>query len=95
MWDPIDPEIIEASKAIAEAGKYDDAIFAAFRLVEAKIQERIQSTRIGESLIAEAFDGVPPRIYISPDQRDQAGIDRYFRAQWPTFGTTEGTRNRL
>jgi hypothetical protein len=30
MSERIDPEIIQASKPIAETGKYDDAIFAAF-----------------------------------------------------------------
>jgi hypothetical protein len=58
-----------------------------FRLVEAKIQERIQSSNIGEALIAWAFDGQPPRIYLSVDQRDQAGIRQMFS------GTMANIRN--
>jgi hypothetical protein len=74
MWGQVHPEVITASRAIAEAGKFEDAIFAAFRLVEATIQERISSKQIGEPLIAEAFDGNPPQINISDDRRDQRGV---------------------
>jgi uncharacterized protein Ymh len=72
------PEVITASRAIAEAGKFDDAIFAAFRIVEATIQERIGSKQIGEALILEAFDGTHPRITISIDGRDQHGVQNLF-----------------
>jgi hypothetical protein len=78
VWNQLHVEIIEASRAIAEAGKFDDAIFAAFRLVEATIQQRIGSTRIGEELIAEALDGNPASINISSDRRDQLGIRNLF-----------------
>lgn len=78
MWNHIHKEIVEASRTIAEAGKYDDAIFAAFRLVEATIQERIGSKQIGEGLITEAFEGTPPRVNISSDTRDQGGIRDLF-----------------
>jgi sugar lactone lactonase YvrE len=78
MWEQLHTEIIEASRAIAEAGKFDDAIFAAFRLVEATIQDRIVSTQIGEALIREAFEGTPPRINISSDTRDQVGVRNLF-----------------
>ena len=78
MWELIDKSIIACSQDIVNAGKYDDAIFAAFRLVEASIQERIQSTSIGEALIAEAFDGDPPKVNISKDARDREGIRDLF-----------------
>ena len=74
----IDPEVAKACKEIALAGKYDDAIFSAFRLVEGTIQERLSSGSIGDALIAEAFDGTPPKILISTDSRDQRGIRGLF-----------------
>lgn len=78
MWDQIHPEIIKASQEIAEIGKYEDAIFAAFRVVEAIIQERIASKSIGEALIVEALGGDTPLITISSDPRDQRGIRDLF-----------------
>jgi streptogramin lyase len=78
MWEQIHPEIIKASKEIAQTGKFDDAIFAAFRVVEATIQERISSKSIGEALVADALDGTAPRINISSDARDQQGIRDLF-----------------
>ena len=78
IWEPIHPEIIKASQEIAIAGKYDDAIFAAFRIVEAMLQERIASKSIGEALIVEAFEGDPPQVNISSDPRDRRGIRDLF-----------------
>lgn len=78
MWSQIHPQIIETSRQIAETGKFDDAIFAAFRFVEAEIQERIASTSIGNVLMAEAFEGDPPKINISNDGRDRDGIRELF-----------------
>ena len=63
-WFGLPIEIAATSKQIAEAGKYDDAIFAAFRYVESQLQQRLGSSSIGQPLIKEAFDGAPPRIQI-------------------------------
>jgi hypothetical protein len=41
-WEIVHPGITQATKAIAEAGQYDDAIFAAFRYVEGEIRERVR-----------------------------------------------------
>jgi len=71
-------DIAHASMEIAEAGKYDDAIFAAFRIVEAAIQQRIASRSIGESLVAEAFDNDLPKINVSNDPRDRKGVRDMF-----------------
>ena len=75
VWEKLHPAIRTAAQPIAEAGTYDDAIFAAFRHVEAEIQERINSRSVGEALLNEAFDGVPPKVLISADVRDQEGIE--------------------
>jgi hypothetical protein len=64
MWELIHPDVSNAARAIAETGKYDDAIFAAFR--------------VGDALITEAFDGNPPKINISTDIRDRQGIRDLF-----------------
>jgi Protein of unknown function (Hypoth_ymh) len=78
MWDNIHKDIREAAQQIAETGKYDDAIFAAFRYLEGEIQERINSRSIGKQLLDEAFDGNPPKINISDDLRDREGIKEIF-----------------
>lgn len=96
MWELIDKSIIASSQDIVNAGKYDDAIFAAFRQVEASIQERIRSTSIGEALIAEGFDGDPPKVNISKDTRDRQGIRDLFSGALKISGMIEVTRkNRL
>ncbi len=77
-WEALHPEILQASREIANAGKFDDAIFAAFRCVEAEIQNRIGSAGIGGNLLDEAFDGAGPKIDISPDPRDRAAIKQLF-----------------
>ncbi|KJC55147.1 hypothetical protein UB31_01315 [Bradyrhizobium sp. LTSP849] len=78
FWAGIDKEIWDASAAIAEAGKFDDAIFAAFRLLEAEIQQRIDSSSIGQALLDEAFDGSSPKIDISPNARDRVAMKQLF-----------------
>ena len=77
-WEFLHPEIASASREIVEAKKYDEAIFAAFRTVEAEVQERIQSKNIGRALLDEAFDGATPKIYIVDDSRDHQGIKELF-----------------
>lgn len=77
-WEGLHPEILHACRDIAETGKYDDAIFAAFRIVEGEIQTRIQSAGIASNLLDEAFDGPSPKIDISPDPRDRAAIKQLF-----------------
>jgi Protein of unknown function (Hypoth_ymh) len=78
MWNNIHPAIRDASQPIAEADKFDDAIFAAFRYLEGEIQERIGSKSIGQALLDEAFDGLAPKINISDDTRDREGIKAIF-----------------
>lgn len=63
-WAGLPPEIAATSWPIAEAGMYDDAILAAFRLVEGRLQNRLGTASIGQPLLAEAFDSSPPRVDI-------------------------------
>lgn len=78
MRDTIDPAIQNEARAITESGKYDDAIFAAFRYIEGEIQERTGSRSIGQALLDEAFDGGSPKILISYDDHDQQGVKQLF-----------------
>lgn len=77
-WDALQPTLVDATRSIVTAGKYDDAIFAAFRLVESAIQERISSKSVGQVLLDEAFDGAPARIEITSDARERSSIKRLF-----------------
>jgi hypothetical protein len=77
-WEMLHPGVTQATRGIAEAGRYDDAIFAAFRYVEGEIQERIRSKSIGMPLLNKAFDGPSPQIRISDDTRVQEGIKKLF-----------------
>ncbi|HEV2714905.1 MAG TPA: TIGR02391 family protein, partial [Terriglobales bacterium] len=77
-WHLLDTEVRASAEVIATAGKYDDAIFAAYRLVEAKLQEHVRSQSIGQALVAEAFDGPTPIVDISNDARDRESIRQLF-----------------
>jgi hypothetical protein len=61
MWKNLHPSISQVAQDIAEAGKFDAAIFEAFRYVEGEIQSRIGSRNIGKGLLNEAFDGPSPK----------------------------------
>jgi sugar lactone lactonase YvrE len=89
-WDNIHSDIRTASQPIAEAGKFDDAIFAAFRYVEGEIQDRIGSTKVGQALIDEAFEGPIPRIDISDDIRNRQGIKEIFSGALLTIRNDRG-----
>jgi uncharacterized protein (TIGR02391 family) len=90
MWDNVHPSVRSAEKAIAEEGKFDDAIFAAFRYVEAEVQTRIGSTNIGSGLLNEAFDGTAPKILISSNQHDRDGIKQLFSGALSTIRNDRG-----
>jgi hypothetical protein len=77
--------ICDAAQDIARAGKLDDAIFTAFRVVEVEIQERISSRSIGDALLTEAIDGVPPRLELTrpaslPLYLDSEALERTMQA---------------
>lgn len=80
LWTSINPEVVSQARPLAEAGKYDDAIFAAYKLVEDAIQQHIGSRNIGSVLVTEAFDASSgsPKIDLSPDSRDREGARAMF-----------------
>lgn len=78
MWNLINSQIADVSNAHVEAGKYDTAIFEAFKYVEAEIQERIGSRGVGINLINEAFQETNPKILISTDARGIRGLTDLF-----------------
>lgn len=78
MWENIDSRIRAASESVAMAGKFDDAIFAAFRFIEGEIQEKVTSKSIGQQLLDEAFDGHKPIILLSSESRDQIAMKSLF-----------------
>ncbi len=90
IWEKLHPAIRKEAQAIAEAGKFDDAIFAAFRYVEGEIQNRIGSTNIGKSLLNEAFDGPSPKILISQNQHDREGIKELFSGAFSNIRNDRG-----
>jgi hypothetical protein len=63
---------------IAGTGRFDAAIFEAFKLIEDAIQARIGSRSFGQKLLSEAFDSNPPKIDISSVPQDQNGIKSLF-----------------
>jgi len=73
-WGHIHPEIRAECEPKARAEQFDDAVFAAFRLIEAQIQLRIGSASIGGQLVREAFSEPDAKILISRDTRTQSGI---------------------
>lgn len=77
-WDLLHPDVRSSAKAIVATGKHDDAIFAAYRLIEATLQERLHSQSIGQALVVEAFDGPTPGVDIAKDSRDRESIRQLF-----------------
>ncbi len=94
MWELLHADIVSESRSIAEAGKFDEAIFAAFKFIEATIQERISSRSIGDTLIVEAFEGASPRIDISSDSRDQRGIQNLFSGAMSNIRNDRGHKKK-
>ena len=90
MWEKLHPSIRQVAQDIAEAGKFDTAIFEAFRYVEGEIQGRIGSTSIGKGLLNEAFDGQSPKILISQNQHDIEGIKELFSGAFSNIRNDRG-----
>ncbi len=90
MWENIHPSIRQVAQDIAEVGKFDTAIFEAFRYIEGEIQNRIESTTIGKGLLNEAFDVVSPKILISQNQQDREGIKELFSGAFSNIRNDRG-----
>ncbi len=90
IWEKFHPSIRQVAQDIAEAGKFDTAIFEAFRYVEGEIQGRIGSTNIGKGLLNEAFDGPSPKILISQNQHDREGIKELFSGAFSNIRNDRG-----
>jgi hypothetical protein len=76
-WSALPDDLVRSVRQIADGDNYDEAIFAAFKHVEAEIQGRLGSRSVGAALIAEAFDGTPPKIIIGTPG-DQASVRAIF-----------------
>jgi hypothetical protein len=84
------PEIVaEAGTALRE-GRWDDAIFGAFRYVEAQIQKQAGSSLIGSPLVSFAFAGTTARLRISPDASDAERLVQLFSG---SLGFLKGDRS--
>jgi uncharacterized protein (TIGR02391 family) len=78
VWRVINPKLIEAVKSIVSIEKYDEAIFTAFRIIEASIQDQVGSTKIGRELLNYAFDEDDPKIEIYDRAGDNSCIKKLF-----------------
>lgn len=85
------PEIAEATAGYVRGRQYDDAIFAAYRRVEAAIQEQSGLTgTIGEPLVAQAFKEKSNPIKVSARQQD---ADRLVQLFGGSIGLYKGDRS--
>jgi hypothetical protein len=84
------PEIEALAAGALLDGRWDDAIFAAFRFVEAQLQQRVASSLIGRALVAHAFDPTAPRVRISPNPDDVQPVADLFRG---ALGFLKGDRS--
>jgi Protein of unknown function (Hypoth_ymh) len=73
------PEIVEAAAGQLRGRLYDDAIFAAYRRVESRLQERagLPGT-IGDLLVRQAFDEIADPIRISARPQDSQRLIELF-----------------
>lgn len=73
------PEISESAGAQLRSGLYDDAIFAAYRRVEAAVQERSGlSGAIGDQLVRQAFKEIADPIRVSARNQDAERLIQLF-----------------
>ena len=73
------PEIAESASAQLRSGLYDDAIFAAYRRVEAAVQERSRlSGAIGDQLVQQAFKEIAAPIRVSARNQDAERLIQLF-----------------
>lgn len=84
-------QVWDAAGHAFEGGKWDDAIFDAMRIVEAALQERLSSKKIGDDLVKEAFvlHGAP-RVRISTDALDNKRLEQSFSG---ALGYLKGARS--
>ncbi|MFJ2933465.1 TIGR02391 family protein [Streptomyces sp. NPDC087219] len=71
-------EIIHASADLVRAGRFDDAIFAAFRRVEHELQQRVSNLAIGNTLINLAFRERKDPIRVTERAQDQERLVELF-----------------
>src|SRR5437868_13291334 len=86
----IRPEITKAAGLALSDGRWDDAIFDAFRTVEAALQVQAGSTLIGNGLVNLAFDVNAPRIRVSGNPPDLSRLAEIFRG---AIGFLKGDRS--
>ena len=85
------PEITEAASAQLRGGLFDDAIFAAYRRVEAAVQERSSLTAaIGDQLVQHAFKDASTPIRVSARTQD---ADRLIQLFGGAIGLYKGDRS--
>lgn len=83
-------EIAEVTAEAVHAGRFDDAIFAAFRRVEHEIQQRTASSTIGNELIKLAFRDSAQPIRISDRELDKQRMVELFSG---AIGLYKGDRS--
>jgi hypothetical protein len=86
----IRPEIAKAAGPAYSDGRWDDAIFDAFRTVEAALQVQTGSSLIGNGLVNLAFDGNAPRLRISGNPSDLSRLAELYRG---ALGFLKGDRS--
>ena len=85
------PEITEVASAQLRGGLFDDAIFAAYRRVEAAVQERSSLTgTIGDQLVQQAFKDASTPIKVSARTQD---ADRLIQLFGGAIGLYKGDRS--
>jgi Protein of unknown function (Hypoth_ymh) len=84
------PEILEACGVQLEAELYDDAVFAAFRLIEHAVQDRTRIAAIGDTLVKQAFRDARTRIQISTRPQDAERLIEVFGG---ALGLLKGDRS--
>jgi hypothetical protein len=85
------PEIADSAAKQLRAGMYDEAIFAAYRRVEAAVQERAHlPSTIGDALVKQAFKDASGPIRVSARSQDS---DRLVQLFGGAIGLYKGDRS--
>lgn len=84
------PEIADETADAVRNGRFDDAIFTAFRRVEHEVQQRVGNPSIGNSLFETAFRNTASPIRVSDRSQDK---DRMVELFAGAIGLYKGDRS--
>jgi uncharacterized protein (TIGR02391 family) len=89
------PKIVDRCNTLMGAGKFEDAVFAAFRLIEEEVRRRSGSaqTDLGVSLISKVMNPKSPMLRFRSVDSEQESVHSLFRGAIGAFKNPSSHRS--